>query len=234
MKNQYFGDRNDYFKYDLAIFCCEQLSGTRRLTFIPMLTQDDGSGDGKLIQYRQGAGRGDLHRFLQESVKKKRRTVARLREYFDANGPSFTYCPYGDSLDQEFTHEGRENYFRGVPQAYLKDAVILLDPDNGLEAKTARPKTLHKYLAYAEVENIYHRMGEASVLILYQHLPRVHRKAFLYSIHTKLQELLKCPLPSSVSDGVVAFIIVVKSKKREKELKELLGDYLRLNLTLYD
>jgi hypothetical protein len=46
VKNQYFGDRNDYFKYDLLIFLGENLSGIKRLSAIWMLTQNDKSPDG--------------------------------------------------------------------------------------------------------------------------------------------------------------------------------------------
>jgi hypothetical protein len=36
MKNQYFGDHNDFFKYDLLIFLAEaeQLAGIQRLSVI--------------------------------------------------------------------------------------------------------------------------------------------------------------------------------------------------------
>ena len=49
MKNQYFGDTRDLFKYDLALHIIEGIWSIRALTFIPMLTPDDGS--------RRGAGR---------------------------------------------------------------------------------------------------------------------------------------------------------------------------------
>jgi hypothetical protein len=49
MKNQYFGDRNDYFKFDLLAFLCDSLPGVQRLTVLWLLTQDDGSGDGRKV-----------------------------------------------------------------------------------------------------------------------------------------------------------------------------------------
>ncbi len=234
MKNQYFGDRNDYFKYDLAIFLSEQLTGIKRFTFIPMLTANDGGGDGGLIDYSQGAGRPDLYKFLKDRLKKKQRKILHLQEYFKTNGLQFRYCPHGDSLDREFTNKDRDAYFRGIPNRDLKKAVILLDPDNGLEVKSATDRTWHKYIKFEEVKDLYHRMDESSILTLYQHLPHAHRRTFLYGTHGKLQRLLKCPLPYSVSDGTIAFILITKDKDCQKELREALADYMRMNLQLYD
>lgn len=234
MKDQYFGDRNDYFKYDLVIFFAEQLIGIKRFTFIPMLTANDGGGDGGITKYRQGAGRPDLYRFLQEKVRKGQRRISYLREYFSSNGLQFRYCPHGDSLDREFTNEDRDAYFRSVPNRDLKKAVILLDPDNGVEVKSATDRTWQKYVKFAEVKDLYHRMDKSSILSLYQHLPHSHRRTFLYSLHGRLKELLKYPLPYSVSDSMIAFILIAKDKKRQKELREALADYMRTNLQLYD
>jgi len=234
VKNQYFGDRNDYFKYDLAIFLSEQLTGIKRFTFIPMLTANDGGGDGGLIDYRQGAGRPDLYQFLKDKLKKRQRKVSHLQEYFKTNGLQFRYCPHGDTLDKEFTNNGREGYFKEIKQGHLRNALVLLDPDNGLEVKSAGPKTLHKYVKYNEAKLIYDRMDEKSVLLIYQHLPFLPRPMFIYSLIAKLQEELKSPIPLSVSDGRVAFILIAKTKDRQQELKDVVRDYLRLNLTLYD
>jgi len=234
VKDQYFGDRNDYFKYDLSIFLAEQLSGIKRFTFIPMLTANDGGDDGGLVDYRQGAGRPDLYKFLKDRLKKKQRKVSHLQEYFDSSHFQFKYCPYGDTLDKEFTNDGREDYFKSVKKAHLRNAMILLDSDNGIKPKSPQRRDLNKYITLEEVESVYKRMDEASIMVLYQHLPRVHRKAFLYSTATKLKDLLRCPLPYSVSDGMIAFILIIRNKKRQKELREALADYMRMNLQLYD
>ena len=86
MKNQYFGDGNDYFKYDLLIFLAEELSGIKKLSIVWMLTEDDGSKDGGSGDYSRGAGNKDLFRFLQTSLNEGRQ-VSRLKEYFENNHP---------------------------------------------------------------------------------------------------------------------------------------------------
>ena len=55
VKNQYFGDRNDFFKYDLLIFLAEHLAA-KKLSIVWMRTEDDGSQDGGKINYERGAG----------------------------------------------------------------------------------------------------------------------------------------------------------------------------------
>ena len=64
MKNQYFGDRNDYFKYDLLISLAGQLAA-KKLSIIWMLTEDDDSQHGKKTKYARGAGNSGLYEFLR-------------------------------------------------------------------------------------------------------------------------------------------------------------------------
>jgi len=39
MKNQYFGDINDFFKYDLVLSLIEKIENFKCFTLIPMLTK---------------------------------------------------------------------------------------------------------------------------------------------------------------------------------------------------
>jgi len=54
VKNQYFGDTRDLFKYDLALHIIEGIWSIRALTFVPMLTPDDGSRQGSRTDHRKG------------------------------------------------------------------------------------------------------------------------------------------------------------------------------------
>ena len=74
MKNQYFGDRNDFFKYDLVLSLIEKIENLKCFTFIPMLTKDDGSSDGALTKY-DGSRRKELDDFLKDCIKKSDRKV---------------------------------------------------------------------------------------------------------------------------------------------------------------
>jgi hypothetical protein len=231
VKNQYFADQNDYFKYNLLIFLTEQLA-TKRLSVAWMLTPDDGSQDGSKVAYPQGAGDSRLHRFLQKSLDDEIRNVGKIRDYFEGADHRFDYCSYG--AERLFLNDDRAAYFDGIPKENLHDAVIFLDADNGLEVKSTGEGNGDKYVKLDEVELIYGEMDEGSILIIYQHLPHVHRKFFLYSTYGKLIEKLKCPMPVSISDNQIAFIILTKTKKRQTEVRQALHEYTRSHLEIYD
>jgi hypothetical protein len=72
------------------------------------------------------------------------------------------------------------------------------------------------------------------VLVPYQHLPRVHRKLFLYRTFNRLVEQVDSPIPVAISDNQIAFIILTKSKKRQNEVRKALDEYMRSNLAVFD
>lgn len=233
MKNQYFGDINDYLKYDLCIFLAENLPGINRFSFIPMLTADDASRDGGHTKYSQLVGRETLYHFLQDCLEDGQREVIRLRDYFKQQEFSFTYSPHWDTLDQEFTHEERRRYFAEVPVSTLQSAVILVDPDNGLEVKSAGPRNFHKYIKDSEVNELYQRMGSRSALILYQHLHRVQRDQQMADFHQRLQKHVQCPEPISIVSSRIALILLTKTPTRRLQLKQAIDVYLRRDLMLF-
>ena len=233
MKNQYFADRNDFFKYDLLIFLAEQLAA-KRLPVIWMRTDDDETQDGQKISYAKGAGDRGLYRFLQKSLDEgdETRKVNKLNDYFKGAGHSFEYCPYG--AERLFLHRDRAAYFDGIPKENLDDAVVFLDPDNGLEVKSTWDGNGDKYVKLDEVELIYSKMGQNSVLVIYQHLPRRHRRLFFYSTFNQLAEKLGCAMPVSISDNMIAFIILAKDRKQQTRVREALHEYKRSHLEIYD
>ena len=133
MKNQYFGDRNDFLKYDLVLTLIEKIDNLKCFTFIPMLTQDDGSGHGGLTNY-DGGRRKELDDFLKSCIKKSSRNIKNLRSFM--SNKNIEYHPYKE--DEYFSHAGREQYFDSIASSILNRAVILIDPDNGFEVKSMR------------------------------------------------------------------------------------------------
>jgi hypothetical protein len=231
VKNQWFGDPNDYFKYDLLIFLAERLT-SKQLSVIWMLTENDESPGGQKINYERGAGDEGLFRFLEESLNKGARDVSKLEEYFRGAGHRFEYCPYG--ARRPFRHGDRPAYFEEIPKENLDDAVVFLDPDTGLEVKSMGDRNGDEYVTYNDVESIHGRMGSASILVIYQHLPHANRNFSLYGKFNELVERLRCPIPTSISDNRIAFIILAKDRKRQSEVREALLEYTRSHLTIYD
>ena len=168
MKNQYFGDRNDYFKYDLLISLAGHLAA-KRLSIIWMLTEDDDSQHGEKTRYARGAGNSRLYQFLRRSVDEGTRNVSKLRGFLQEAGCEFEYCPYGE--ERLFAHQDRHSYFGQIPNENFASSVLFVDPDIGLEARSMGAKDGPRYVTYDEVASIYGRMEAASVLVIYQHLP---------------------------------------------------------------
>ncbi len=231
MKNKYFGDKRDYFKYDLMIFLAHTLPDIQRFTFIPMLTANDGSGDGGKTNYAPEGGNCELHQFLQSCIKGERRNIRQLRTFFMRHHFRFEYCPYSD--DMYFIHHQRGPYFARIPDNSLNRAVVLADPDNGLEVKSMIPSAGHRYIRYEEVRSLYFRMDATSVLVVFQYfpryLPRIKRKPYLMDRFCELVSRLQCPHPLAISDNVIAFLILTKSHSRRLEVLRLLKAFERRN-----
>lgn len=221
LKNQFFADKRDLFKYDLLLHVMGSAAGIRRLTYVPMLTPDDGSGDGRLKHYRRGSADERLYRFLTRCRDRGTFDVRLLRGFF--HGAPFTYTPYMD--DSYFTHEGRDAYFAGIPSRALVRALVFLDPDNGLEVPSYRPANGRKYLLYTEVADLLSRMGEGAVLMIYQHIPRTERSRYFRHICDRLRREAGAAGPMCVSDNQVAFFFLCKTAERCSAVGESLARY---------
>ncbi len=86
--------------------------------------------------------------------------------------------------------DDQKTYLAKFGPGLLSNAVTLLDPDNGLEAKSARGR---KYVRYEEVRGVFENLAPNGTLIVYQHLPREQRPAYLARTGTSLRE--RCATP---------------------------------------
>ena len=143
MKNQYFADSRDFFKYDLLLELLETTAFPGGLTYIPMLTKDDPSGHGSLTKYKCGSGRRDLYWFLQYCLSSEQRDIHLLRRFF--RDLPHGHRPYKDDHKKVgyFTHENRDEYFGGISSTGLAQSLVFLDPDRGLEIKKMNNAKLH-------------------------------------------------------------------------------------------
>jgi hypothetical protein len=151
-----------------------------------MLTQDDGSGDGGLTNYN-GSRRRELDDFLKSCIKKSNRDIINLRSFMSSYR-YIEYCPYGD--DKYFPHAGRKQYFDSIDSSIFNESVVLIDPDNGFEVKSMRSGIGHKYLKYSELSALYARMGSNSLILVYQHIPRVKREDYFAQIGQKVRRCM--------------------------------------------
>ncbi|MCM2466678.1 hypothetical protein [Methanoculleus oceani] len=232
MKNQYFGDYRDLFKYDLIQQIMQQCPSLKQFSFIPMLTANDNRTDGnkrgfdERMKGRPGSENDELVEYLQYLHKYHRiapedRDFTEIRYFFEKKGvQTEIYNPPDHSLEEYFTHRKRYEYFSNVPNSLLKSALVFVDPDNGLEVK----KSSHKHTLYSEVRSLLERMSDDSLLMIYQHFPRKEHNDYIdWRVQQFRNETNSDPL--WISDNEIVFFFVVKSGGDHAKLKTLLSEY---------
>lgn len=229
MKNQYFGDSRDLFKYDLVLELLQETE-LRRFTFVPMLTRDEKTSHGGKTNYargRPGTQRHFLTRFLQDCLSGGRRDIRELERLFrEAEELArFELSIHGEAT--YFTHEDRKRYFSSIGEEQLIGSIIVVDPDNGLEVKNPTGGKA-KYIMYEEVKGLYRRMDDRSVLIVFQYIPRVKRGEFFSRICGRLSSESTGGSPVQfVSDNQVAFFALTKRGAVREAVGDALASYAK-------
>jgi hypothetical protein len=201
VKNQYFGDKRDYFKYGLLEALVEGVPGIARLTCIWMRTPDVFNGDGQR-PFIANASFIRLTAFLMECRSRGTRDLRVMGDYF--GGRAYSYYPYGENPDQIFSMRGRAEYFGRVPDAALTNAIVFFDPDNGLEPASTVSAA---HLRYEELRSVFVRMNRASIAVVYQHLPRVRADLFWPAVASRIGRHLGAPV-AYATDRDVSFYVI--------------------------
>lgn len=206
MKNQYFGDVNDYVKYSLLRSVAAHIAG--RFLVCWMLTADDGRTDGGLTQYLSQPERFrnyDPRVFdaLAIAVRGGRRRVD-VVERSGLLGPASYHSPLlADAMPS------RATYFHSVWDMATDHAAVFFDPDNGFAPTSVRAGQRHssKYLYWSEFSAAIH-LGLSTVV--YQHFPRVKREVFLTRIMLQMQEIAPAFSISALYSSRVAYLIAAR------------------------
>jgi hypothetical protein len=192
MKNQYFGDVGDFGKYGLLSAVLEtELS----LGINWYLTPDEPEKtDGKYIEYLNDMPEyercdPELYRFLKTKVSDNKRNVKEIKAL-----PRFLNVPTYDRILDVHQVKVKERFsvrwawFQESMQALQACDVVFMDPDNGIEVKSA-PVTNRrspKYVRYSEIEQFY---SYGKSMIVYNHRDRSKEIEYLKRI-TCLKDLL--------------------------------------------
>jgi len=67
--------------------------------------------------------------------------------------------------------KNRSSYWNGFDASACHNAIVFFDPDNGFETKTKRGD---QWVRHDELEALFSRLPETSIMIIYQHKP--HKK----------------------------------------------------------
>jgi hypothetical protein len=206
VKQQYFGDARDYFKYDVLERLASDLGAIERLTCLWILTAPDGTGQGR-VRFIDDPELPELTEFFRERLVANnplRRRVGEMRSYF-ANRP-FAFVSYRDDRD-DFGRGTRAEYFAHVPDEALQRAVVFFDPDVGMEPGRATAK----HLRFDELRHILSRMDSTSVAVVFQYRRRV--ADVWASIASRLSDGLGRPV-AYIAEPVLAFYVIVQTRSR--------------------
>jgi hypothetical protein len=213
MKNQFFGDINDYRKYGLLRLLAG--GGGMKIGICWMLTADDGAPGGKLTGYLKNPTRWEKHdcglfwRLREAVLVKQQRNVAQVRIM------GILSAVKSHELHLTDKPSVRDRYFKRAFKKLLKVDLIFFDPDNGLEVKSSPrgTKDSSKYLYWKEVRQGFEELGKS--LLIYQHFPPENRQRFIVrkreeiKTHTEAQDIHAFKTPR------VAFFLAVQPKHSE-------------------
>jgi hypothetical protein len=209
MKNQYFGDVNDFRKYGL-LRTIQRASGLA-IGVCWFLTADDGGADGGLRKYLNQPKRwrhydSELYDKLQHLLDADvRRSVSHAHAWGLISGASYF---------NELLRDGRSArlaYFEAARDALRDCDLIFVDPDNGIEIPSTKlgASGSSKYVYWAELQAMYE--GGHSILV-YQHFPRVVRERFIPFLASRLNEELPGSTVVAFSTPYVVFFLVQQPK----------------------
>jgi hypothetical protein len=119
-----------------------------------------------------------------------------------------------------FSHENRENYFKQVFATFPVKSLILLDPDTGLEVKNPT----QRHLLFEEVKKIYDHMDNYSILMIYQHIPRVIREGYIGKRCNELA-VVTAVRPETITDNEIVFFVMTKNPLIRTRICAVLEEY---------
>lgn len=205
MKHQYVGDINDYRKY--ALLRALSMDGANRIGVCWMLTPSDGSSDGNKLAY---LGQSDRYRrfdpelfdiLAHAAVEPDRRRLEAIENSGAIPGAAYFNELLGDDL------HARRALMERCASEFADVDLVFFDPDNGLEVALPKGrKNSCKYLYLDEVAPFY-RLGKS--LLIYQHFPRIERKAFLASCADRLISVAPRAAIWTFTTAHVVFFLVV-------------------------
>lgn len=176
MKDQYFGDINDFLKYGLL----RGLTASTRLSLAVcwMLTPAANRADGRKTQYLSAPDRWarhdqELFEALREAVLARRErsiTAAAARGIL----PAARFFSSIVSDDQRL----REGFFADFRLTSATADLVFFDPDNGMQVRSVPQgrRGSGKYLRWAEVAAT---SGDGHSILIYQHFPHRERAPFI-------------------------------------------------------
>ena len=180
MKNQYFGDVNDYRKYGI-LRCLSEAGHVLGIHW--MLTPDDLGRDGRKLAYLDtptpwAAHDPGLYSFLRNEVKSGTRDIRAVERAQLLGGAKY----FNEHVPERGV--GRGEHLLNALGQLAGSTLIFFDPDNGIEvsSKPVRATGSSKYVYWNELQAAWERKHS---ILVYQHYPRVQRSRFETDLATE-------------------------------------------------
>lgn len=227
MNRTYFGDTRDLFKFDLVRHIMKAVPAFESFTFVPMLTGTAGGSVGKkgmkkdLAKAKKAGKAGSQNRDLVDRMACLQEMADDL-DYFQQIADYFRSerIPAHIFSEQEFSHQERNRYFEQILPRLPRKALIVLDPDTGLE----EGKPTEKNLLFSEVKRITEKMDSRSALLIYQHFPRTKQETYVYNRCSRLSDFTGTE-PLTIADNETLFFLLVKNPQLREDMEEVLERY---------
>ena len=226
MKNQYFGDINDYRKYGLLRAL--QTGGEGKLLVAWMLTPDDGGSDGGFRDYLQDPKQ--WRRFAPELYDG---LAALLRS---TSSPQVSLLESTTLLARSTFHSAEVPDAHSDRDAWRKDLmacvsksgadVVFFDPDNGIEVPSSPVgrKGSSKYLTWQEIQEVW---AAGCSLLIYQHFRHEPRETFAASVVSELRRRTAAPFTEAFRTAHVLFVLVAQARHEGQLRKAIACDLPR-------
>jgi hypothetical protein len=231
VKNQYFGDINDYKKYSLL----RHLIGNGEIKTVVcwVLTEDDSGSDGRRIKYLEQPETWQkydpivfehLRKHVVDQGIRHTSVIERSRVLRNCRF-------YNELLDDNVNL--RNQFFDKFSQFAQGAELVFFDPDNGLEVKSVPrgKKKSSKYIYWSEVEASY-KSGHS--LLIYQHFPRKPREQYIRCLIQKFKALEGVRRIFSFCTFHVAFLLIPQPNhesmfaEKSNEVSDTWGEVIKV------
>lgn len=224
MKNQYFGDVNDYRKYGLLRAL--SANGGLRIGVCWMLTPNDKRPDGKKTEYLQKKNRKvwsrfdpELYDFLHCTLNgHKSDQACRDVSHFDEKLLADAVFWKNMLTDKDIE---RAEYFRRMWEQFRCEKVnlIFFDPDNGLanngKSTTPRKKRHKNSSKFLFRDELCESLRQEMSVLVYQHFGRTKRACFIQRLTDDLMQLVDADRAFSFVTPHVVFFLIPHSRHQE-------------------
>lgn len=209
MKNQYFGDINDYRKYGLLRAL--QSNGKSSLLVSWMLTHDDGSQDGQLRTYlKQPAKWRQYDPDLFDGIAGLLPSAAIPKVSLLEGSGLLLRTSYHSTIVPD-TRPDRDAWREGLLAAARTADLVFVDPDNGIEtsSKPIGRKGSSKYVAWEELRSLW-ELGCS--LLIYQHFRREPYASFAKRIMSELRKRIDAGFTEGFCTSHVLFLLAAQER----------------------